>query len=204
MKILIATHNRAKLTELKKGLSNLQKKDVELVSLNTLSITRQPKETGKTFQENSLLKAQFYAHLSSLHTIADDGGLGIYILNGEPGVKSRRWKGYEGSDEELIQYTLDRLSPYRDKDRSSYLQTHITFYDPQTKKTLSESEKIEGYISNKPSGRPTEGYPFRALFIVKKSNKYYDELTEKEHEIINHRLIALKRLVEKIEKYLIE
>lgn len=211
MKLLIATHNSAKLLELKHGLTTLEKKGIKIASLQDLSIHAEPKETGKTFQENSLLKAQYYAQLTKLPTIADDGGLGIYVFNGEPGVKSRRWKGYEASDEELIQYTLERLSHYKGKDRSGYLQTYITFYDPRNNKIFSETEKIEGYIADKPSGRPTEGYPFRALFIVKKFSKprsnrgkYYDELTEKEHEEINHRLKAVKRLAKKIEEYLLQ
>ncbi len=204
MKILIATHNPAKLLELRHGLSKLEEKRIKIVSLQDLSINVEPKETGRTFQENSLLKARYYAQLTKLPTIADDGGLGIYVFNGEPGVKSRRWKGYEASDEELINYTLEKLKPFRGNDRSAYLQTSVTFYDFQTKIIFSETEKIEGYIAKRSSGRPTEGYPFRALFIVKKFNKYYDELTVEEHEEVNHRLIALKRLSKKIREYLLQ
>ncbi len=204
MKILIATHNPAKLTELKKGLLALERKGIKFVSLNNLSITSQPKETGKTFQENSLLKARFYAALSGLPTIADDGGLGIDILNGGPGVKSRRWPGYEATDEELISYTLNTLQGCTRPNRTAYLQTCITFYDPKAKIIFSETEKIEGYIADTPSKKRIEGYPFRALFIVKEFNKYYDELTEKEHDEINHRLIALKRLAKRIQKYLLK
>ncbi|MBI3366420.1 hypothetical protein HY041_02220 [Candidatus Roizmanbacteria bacterium] len=204
MKILIATHNPSKLKEIKAGLSDLEGKGVQLLSLENVSINSEPEETGKTFQENSLLKVRYYSQLTRFSTIADDGGLGINILNGKPGVISRRWKGYEMTDKELIDYTLEKLKAFRGNDRSAYLQTCITFYDPQTKTTFFELEKIEGAIGIRPSGRPTEGYPFRALFIVKKFNKYYDELTEDEHKKINHRLIALKRLAKKIESYLLQ
>lgn len=211
MKILVATHNPGKLGELRKGLSHLEKKNVKIISLKDLGISESPQETGQTFQENSLLKSKFYAQLSGLPTIADDGGLGIDILKGQPGVKSRRWPGYEATDEELIDFTLGHLRGVFGAKRSAYLQTCITFYDPRTKTVFSETEKIDGYIAEKQSGRPTEGYPFRALFIVQKFNqprsnrgKYYDELTEKEHEVINHRLKAIKRLSKKIEKYMLE
>jgi len=204
VKILIATHNSGKLKELQKGLLILKSLGHEIVSLKDLSIHTEPEETGSNFQENSLLKAKYYARLSQLPTIADDGGLGIHVLNGEPGVKSRRWKGYDAADEELIQYTLIKLKNYHGNDRSAYLQTCITFYEPKTKTTFSETEEIDGYIADIPSKKRIEGYPFRALFIVKKFNKYYDDLTENEHEEINHRLKAVKRLAKKIESYLLQ
>lgn len=204
MKILIATHNPGKLEELQKGLLILKNKGYKIVSLKELSVHEEPEETGSTFQENSLLKAKFYANLTGYLTIADDGGLGIQILNGEPGVKSRRWKGYDATDEELIQYTLEKLKNHRENNRLAYLQTCVTFYDPKTKTELSETEQVDGYISEIASKKRIVGYPFRALFIIKKFNKYYDDLTEKEHEEINHRLKAVKRLAKKIESYLLQ
>ncbi|HEX7543070.1 MAG TPA: non-canonical purine NTP pyrophosphatase, partial [Patescibacteria group bacterium] len=71
-------------------------------------------------------------------------------------------------------------------------------YHSKTKSVFFEEEKIKGHIAEKPSGKPTKGYPFRAIFIVDKFNKYYDELTDKEHRQVNHRLIALKRLTKRI------
>jgi len=204
MKILIATHNPGKLAEIEKSLSILEKKNVQLISLKELGINQSPRETGETFQENSLLKAKYYAELTNLPTIADDGGLGIDILNGEPGVKSRRWPGHEATDEELIAYTLNSLRSYIGADRTAYLQTCITFYDPKTKKTFYETEKIDGYIAETPSNKRIKGYPFRALFIIKKFRKYYDELTDEEHKEINHRLKAAKRLAKKIQSYLLQ
>ena len=235
-KILIATHNKAKLEELKFGLKNLKKLGVRIVSLNDLRIQKKPKETGKTFQENAGLKARFYGELTKLPTIADDGGLMIPYLNNEPGVKSRRWLGYEATDEKLINYTLVHLKGVQKVDRTAYLQTCVCFYSPSPTVILSgaknpakrnlrslssldpsvvplpqddttiifEQEKIRGYIAEKPSLRRINGYPFRALFKVAKFNKYYDELIDEEHQQVNHRLIALKRLVKRVKKYLIE
>lgn len=231
--LLIATHNKAKLKELKFGLQNLEKHGVKIVSLADLRITSEPHETGKTFQENAEIKARFYADLTNLPAIADDGGLVIPYLNNGPGVKSRRWLGHEATDEELIQHTLVHLRGVKYSDRTAYLQTCVCFYLPKfnndsgqvrmTKQmpkpirqaqgkqvqydnnvVICEEEKIRGYIAERPSPRRIEGYPFRALFIVDKFKKYYDELTDKEHQQINHRLKALKRLVKRIKKYLIE
>jgi len=195
MNLLIATHNQAKLKELQLGLRPLEKQGIKFVSLNDLKITSQPEETGKTFCENSLIKAKYYGDLTSLPTIADDGGLIIPYLNNEPGIKSRRWPGVEASDEKLINFTLGHLRGVLGVKRTAYLQTCITFFNPNTKQIFQQTEKIKGHIAEKPSGKATNGYPFRALFIVDKFNKYYDELSKKEHEIINHRLKAIGKLI---------
>lgn len=198
--VLLATHNKAKLAELMLGAMKLKEKGWGVLSLNDLKIKADPEETGKTFEDNSILKAKYYGHLTGLPTIADDGGLLIDILNGEPGVKSKRWLGYDASDEELIAYTLKRLKGLAKNKRTAYLQTSLCFYNPQTKEMIIKKKRIKGYIALQPSGRPTQGYPYRALFVVKKYNKYYDELTDEEHRVINHRLKALDWLVEKIIK----
>ena len=197
-RLLLATHNPAKLVELKEGLKELELEGIQLVSLNDVGVEKEPEETGETFRENSELKARFYAALTGLQTVADDGGLVIPHLGGGPGVKSRRWPGYEASDQELIDYTLLHSKDAAGKQRLAYLETCVTFFDPETKQILFEQEKIKGHIAEKVVDRPTNGYPFRGLFIVEKYNKYYDDLTPQEHDDINHRFIALKRLTKRI------
>lgn len=212
-KILIATSNPAKLEEIKKGLKTLKKDKIEILTLSDVGVENKPEETGKTFCQNAKIKAKFYGDLTNLPTMADDGGLIIPYLNNEPGVKSRRWLGYEATDEELINYTLKKLHNVPQKNRLAYLQTCVCFYLPKSLMVLSftrpqqkqnhnfficQQEKIKGYIAEKPSKKPTNGYPFRALFIVEKFKKYYDELTDEEHQKINHRLKAIKKLIPKL------
>jgi XTP/dITP diphosphohydrolase len=198
-KILIATGNPAKLEELKWGLKLFSKKGIRLLTLNDVRVEKEPKETGKTFCENAEIKAKFYAQKTGFPTLADDGGLIIPALNNQPGVYSRRWLGYEASDEELINYTLLRLKNFPKEKRIAFLEVCLCFFNPDNQKIFYEQENIKGFIAPKPSNKKTFGYPFRALFIVEKFNKYYDELTGKEHHQINHRLIALKRLIKKLE-----
>jgi len=199
---LIATTNPAKLEELKSGLKSLEKRGIEVLTLNDVKVgENHPVENGKTFQENALIKAKFYASLTHLPCLSDDGGLIIPYLNNEPGVKSRRWPGYEATDEELINLTFKRLNKAKGEQRTAYLETCLVFFVPSHPKgdqVIFEQEKIKGHIAEKPSGKPTHGYPYRAIFIVDEFNKYYDELTEIEHQKINHRLKALKRLTKKI------
>jgi XTP/dITP diphosphohydrolase len=202
--LLIATHNQAKLKELKVGLASLEKEGIKILTLNDVGVEKKPEEIGDSFCKNAEIKAKFYGELTNFPTIADDGGLIIPYLNNEPGVKSRRWLGYDATDGELIDYTLKKLYGTIRSDRTAYLSVCLCFYDPLTKKLIAEEEKIKGHIAEKPSNRGIEGFPFRALFVIDKFNKYYDELTEKEHQEINHRLKALKRLITKIQRYLIE
>ena len=198
----MATKNRAKLGELKSGVKDLISSGIKIVDLDDLKINKYPEENGKTFKENAKIKAGFYGNLTGLPTLADDGGLIIPYLNNEPGVRSRRWLGYEATDEELIDHTLKKLKDLPVKNRVCYLQTCVCFYHPLTKKFLCCEEKIKGHIAEKPSGRLTDGYPFRALFVVEKYNKYYDELTAKEHDEINHRLKALRKLTKSMKNLL--
>lgn len=197
-RLLIATHNPAKKAELKSGLIGLEKAGIELVTLTDVGVGEEPEETGATFKDNSLLKARFYSQLTGLPAIADDGGLVIPYLNNEPGVKSSRWLGRKASDEELINHTLKRLSGAPDKSRNAYLELSLCFHDPKNGKTLYECETISGHIAYKPYVAWRRGFPYRALFIVDKFKKYYDLLDPEEHEAVNHRVIALKRLTKKI------
>ena len=203
-KILIATNNKAKLKEIKFGLKEIEKLSISLLTLNDVQKGREvapPKETGESFCENAVIKAKYYGKLFNLPTIADDGGLTIPFLNNQPGVKSRRWLGYEATDEELITFTLKKLKKQPLKNRKAFLTTCLCFYHPYTNKYFLSEGKIKGFIADKPSLKRIAGYPFRALFIVDKFNKYYDELTEKEHQQVNHRLRALRKIVKIIKTF---
>src|SRR3990167_10501814 len=113
-RLLIATTNPGKLAEIRRFLSDVP---LELVSLNDVDIKERVEETGKTFEENAILKAKFYAEKSGLPTIGDDGGFEIDALGGEPGVKSHRWVhgDKENSDEELIEYTFKKMKGIKNR-----------------------------------------------------------------------------------------
>jgi XTP/dITP diphosphohydrolase len=203
-KILIATTNPGKIAEIKLGLKELEKRGFEILTLNDLPTKyKDPEETGKTFQENVLIKAKFYGDSTGLPCLSDDGGLIIPYLNNEPGVKSKRWLGRDASDEELIKYTLERLAKVPQKDRKAHFQSYLCLYDPKIKRAIFETEKISGHIAQSSSAKRIAGFPFRSLLIVDKFNKFYDELSPEEHLEVNHRLIALKRLVMKIKNMLL-
>lgn len=215
-KLLLATSNKAKQLEITQGLQSLIKLGLTIVSLNDFPDIKQPEETGATFEENAKLKAKYYAEKTGLPALADDGGLMIDALGGAPGVKSRRWPGYEATDQELITYALEQMKDIPPRKRTAKLATCLCFYDldgiPSQERGpakprgvfICEQEHIDGYITQEPLTMDTNGYPYRALFKVTKYDKFYDALTEEEHDAINHRLLAIKRLIPKIEQSLLE
>lgn len=192
MKLLIATKNPSKLEEIRKFLGN----QFELVSLVDLSGAPEVEETGKTFRENAFIKAKTYFAWSGMPTIADDGGLEILALNGQPGVKSRRWPGHEATDQELIDLALAKLSGVSWAARQACLVTVGTFYDSQ--RILTQSGCVHGYITESQMEQCKPGYPFRSIFWVPQFGKLFSRLTEEEHDIINHRKKVYEALAIKI------
>ncbi len=193
-KLLIATTNPGKLAEIKRFLADIP---VELVSLKDVGISDAPEETGISFEENAILKAKYYATESKLPTLADDGGFEIDALNGEPGVKSHRWVhgDKENTDEELIQYTMDRMKNVPDEKRGAQLRLVLAFVLP-TGEVFTSSEKVRGIVPQKSSDIRHAGFPYRSLLFLPEINKFYnhDELTEAETETYNHRKKALDLL----------
>ena len=137
-KLLVATSNPAKFKEIKYFLSDLP---LKIVSLKDLKVKERVEEDKDTFEENAIKKALFYAKKSNLPTIADDGGLEIDVLGGEPGVKSRRWiGGKEASDEKLIDYTLRKLKGVPSEKRGAQLRAVLALAFPDGQVFTSEGK----------------------------------------------------------------
>lgn len=198
--LLIATTNPGKLEEITSILSDLP---IKLVSLQDVNIKAKPDENGQTFEENAIIKAKFYAAISGLPTIGDDGGLEIDALGGEPGVKSHRWihADREDEDEELIAYAIKKLKGVPLEDRGAHLKVVVAFVTSDGKIATSEGI-IRGVIPIKPSITRVVGFPYRSLLYLPKICKFYnnDDLTREENEHYNHRRRALEALVPVIMK----
>jgi XTP/dITP diphosphohydrolase len=199
--LLIATTNPGKFNELKKALRDIPTKTFSLRDFPKIKLVE---ETGETFEKNAELKARGYGEQTGLPTIADDGGLEIDALNGEPGIKSHRWlsSNRESTDKELIIYALDRLRGVPREKRGARLRTVVAFYDVINGKVYLESESVSGYIVEEMPDDVIPGFPFRSLLFIPQFGKLYKDLTEEEHRGINHRLKALGRLKPKILKSL--
>lgn len=198
--ILIATKNQGKLNEFKFFLKDLP---LKIVSLTDLKITEDFEETGKTYLENSKAKAVFYAKISGLPVIADDGGIEIKALGGEPGIKTRRWLGHEATDEELINHMIKISKTLPRDNRTAFFKAIVSFAMPNGR-VWSVRGEIKGVISERPFLKLLKGYPYRSFFYLPKIKKFYheNELSEKEQKMYNHRYKAIQKLLPIIKKNL--
>lgn len=193
-KLLVATTNPGKLAEIRSCLSDLP---LELMDLKSAGITQKIEETGDTFEENAILKAKFYANISGLPAIADDGGFQIDALGGEPGVKSHRWihKDREDTDEELIAYTIKRMSGLPLEKRGAELIVIVAFALPDDTVHITKGS-IRGVVPYQASKTRVPGFPYRSLLYLPDLHKFYnsDELTAEENDAYNHRKRAIEEL----------
>ena len=192
-KLLIATHNPGKFKEISRHLSVLQ---IKLLSLADLGIKDDFEETGKTYQENSLGKAKFYHQLSGLPSLADDSGLSVEALNGEPGINSRTWPGYRASDEELLKMLLAKMEKVPPDKRQASFVTVVAFVD-KDKEIVSQGE-IKGTIAQELICPIEEGFPYSSVFYPQGYKQVFSQLTTDEKNAISHRGLALEEFIKQI------
>lgn len=197
-KLLIATTNKGKLSEIGKYLSDVP---FELVSLSDVGITDDVEEDGKTYQENSQKKALFYAEKSGLPAVSDDGGLEIAALGGQPGIHSKRWLGENTTEDDLIQHMLTVSKDLPDDNRDARFIAVLSLALPNGS-VWSVEGTVEGIIAKNPLLSKVHGFPYRSFFYIPEIKKYYqdEQLTRKEQKAYNHRykaLLALKNTIKK-------
>ena len=190
-KILIGTHNDGKFRE----ISDLLPKKITKISPVSLNI-ESPIENGKTFKENSELKANFFCKKSNSITLSDDSGLSIDCLNGEPGILSARWAKEFGSFDNAMTEILKKVKKVN-KGTSAQFICSLTIQWPDGKK-ISEIGKINGNISQK---NGSNGFGYDPIFIPEGYSKTFAEMNYKEKLLIDHRYIAYKKLEKKIKIY---
>lgn len=192
-KLLIATHNPGKFKEISVHLLPLK---LELVSLSDLGITEDYAETAETYEENAIGKARFYYQLSGLATLADDSGLSIDALGGEPGVHSRNWPGHRGTDEELLSLLLDKMKDVATEKRTANFVTVVAYWDGE-KEIVTRGEE-SGLIADKQVCPIEEGFPYSSIFYPHGYDKVFSELSISDKNKISHRGRALNQFINKI------
>lgn len=194
MRVLIGSTNPGKAAELARAVEAQGHEAVFAAALDLGSV----EETGKTFEENALLKARTYAERSGLTTVADDGGLEIDALNGAPGVRSRRWVGEDATDLKLAATVIDRLRGQVRSKRTARLKCVVALVTPDGRSETA-TEAVEGHIAEELDvSRIAPGLPYRALFVVDACGKLYADLTDEEHEAVNHRRKAVARVADRL------
>lgn len=194
-RLLIATTNPAKLAEYRLLLRCIE---LDLVSLAQVGITDVPEESGATFEENALIKARFYFEHARTATLADDGGLEIDALGGEPGVRSHRWlnSGGDDSDQALVDEVIRRMKDVPVGRRSARLRaaTALIYDDGGRVRERVAEAAIEGVIAERAYPQIRAGFPYRAVLFMPERNRFVGELGDEEEAKISQRRIALTKL----------
>ena len=188
--LIVGTNNRGKLREIK----DLLPKNLKIYSLKDLKL-KSPKENGKSFKENSLIKARFFSKKKNMICLADDSGLEINILNKKPGIFSSRWAGAKGNFNIAIKKVFNELSKKDKNWKSKKIKARficvLSIYWPSGK-NFSGTGKIEGFISSKKKGK--NGFGYDPIFIPHKRKITFAQMLPKEKFKIDHRSKAYRKI----------
>lgn len=193
MEIILASNNKNKLRELKE---KLKKFEIEVISQKEAGFDIEVEETGKTFEENAILKAEAIYKLCNKPVIAEDSGLEIDYLDGMPGVYSHRFAGENATDEDRVNKVLDLLKDVSEEKRTARFKCVSCFIDENGKMHIFEGV-AEGKIANKPKG--DSGFAYDPIFICE-FGKTFAEISSEEKNKISHRGKMLEAFIKYIEQ----
>ncbi|OCG03955.1 XTP/dITP diphosphatase [Gilliamella sp. wkB112] len=192
-KIVLATNNQGKVNELQKLLADA---GFNIIAQSEFNVP-DADETGLTFVENAILKARHTAKLTGLPTIADDSGLVVHELDGEPGIYSARYAGEHGNDKNNNQKLLQALANTPKEKRTAYFYCALVFMRHEKDPTpIICLGKWHGLILNEARG--DGGFGYDPLFYIPELGCTAAELTKEHKSQISHRGQALKQLIKKI------
>ena len=189
-KILIGTNNQGKLRE----ITNLLPKKVKVFSTKDFNL-KSPKETGKTFKSNALIKAKYFSKKTNLICLSDDSGLEIDILKKKPGIYSARWGGKNSDFNKAMQRVYKELDKkdeeWKAKKISARFICALVIYWPNRKKIYSVG-KISGKISKIKKGK--NGFGYDPIFIPNGHKRTFAEMSKIYKYKIDHRAKAFNKI----------
>ena len=188
--ILIATGNHHKLREISSFFTDSQ---IELISFKDLKLTS-PEESGKSFYENALIKAKYGFESSGIPTIADDSGLCVEILNGQPGIHSARFAGANATDEENRRKLLNEIDFSQGNIKAYFVCCAVAILSNDF--TLKCEEQWHGEIINVETG--DHGFGYDPIFYLKEKQKTAAELSDIEKNKISHRGKAFSNILDQL------
>jgi XTP/dITP diphosphohydrolase len=187
LKLLLATNNKGKVREYRNLLRGIPYK---IVTLAEQGITTEVEEAGGSFEENATLKAVTLAKESGLLTLADDSGLEVDALGGEPGSLSHRYAGENATDADRVNYLLAKLQNVPEKGRTARFRCVIAIATPDGMVELFSGE-CRGFITFEPKGK--QGFGYDPIFYLPELGKTMAELTLEEKNKISHRARAAEK-----------
>jgi XTP/dITP diphosphohydrolase len=189
-KLLIGTNNKGKLNEIR----NLLPKYIRILSTSDFNL-KSPRENGKSFKENSLIKSRFYSEKSNLICLADDSGLEIDILKKKPGIHSARWGGKNSDFKVAIKKVYRELDKINKNWKNKKIKARFVCalsLSYRKKKIACVQSKVEGHISNIPKG--INGFGYDPIFIPLKKKLTFGEMKPSRKIKIDHRFKAFKKI----------
>ncbi len=191
MKILIATGNEGKKKELLDGFGPLP--EIEFLSLKDFSEVEEPEENGKTFEENALIKAKYYAQKHNCISLGEDSGLILEAFPDKFGLKTRREIEARDDIHWLEQFLL--LMEGEENRQATFYST-IAWYDPETEKSFVVAGQTIGDIAEFPQAPLEKGIPVSAVFIPEGQDIVYSAMTKNEKNSVSHRGKAVKQMAD--------
>ena len=188
--LLVGTNNKGKLKE----ITHLLPKNVEIYSTSHFKI-KSPIENGKTFEENSMIKAKHFSNKSKMICLSDDSGLEIDLLDGDPGIYSARWGGKKGDFIKAMNRVYKELDKknknWRNKKIKARFICALTIYGAN-QKVINSIGKIEGHIS--PLMKGENGFGYDPIFIPQGKKVTFGEMKPSQKHKIDHRYKAFKKI----------
>jgi XTP/dITP diphosphohydrolase len=189
-RLLVASRNRAKAAEIA-AILHSEGLDLEVISLADFPDVALPPETGRTFAENAIAKAKYAAAATGLPAVADDSGLEVDALGGEPGVMSARYGGPDATDRDRYEKVLNLLRDAPDDKRTARFRCAAAYAAPDGETLLAEGA-VEGRIAREPSG--SGGFGYDPIFVPAGETRTMAQLTPEEKHAISHRGRAFRAL----------
>lgn len=187
MSFLLATTNPNKIKEILKIAP-----EIPLLDVSRFTSQWEVEETGETFEENAMLKAETAALYFGMTTIADDSGLEVIAMDHFPGIQSARFM-INATYEEKMTYILNRMTPYQSSgERAARFRTIVAFYDPLRNRKAYFEGIVEGTLAFSIKGR--SGFGYDPIFIPKGFENTFGELPEEIKNTFSHRARAVKKL----------
>ncbi len=189
--LLLATRNKGKIQEFHRILEAVAPGQIELLGLDNFPELHAVVEDGKTFQENALKKAKEMALATGIPAIADDSGLCIDALNGDPGIYSARWSGTHGDDAANNAKVLDQLSDVPDEKRSAHFTCVAALYLPDGRSHCEEAH-FDGWILRAPAGE--HGFGYDPIFRPEGYEISSAQMSAEAKDAISHRGKSLRAI----------
>ncbi|TWU41425.1 Non-canonical purine NTP pyrophosphatase [Novipirellula aureliae] len=193
--IVVGTNNAKKLVELR---LLLPEDSIRLLTLAEIPGSIDVEESGETFAENAAIKATEQAKHLGQWVLAEDSGLTVDALGGQPGVYSARYAGAHGDDEANNDKLLAELQGVPDEQRSAYFNSYLCLSDPAGKVVLESHARCAGRIAHARQGKA--GFGYDPLFIIREYHRTFGDLDLTVKRAISHRSRALRKLVPQLLK----